>query len=129
MGRPFVIQLVQHARIGVPRLIEDRPQQFRQIQLRYRLGGPRIPPEGQGRGNHRLQLFKIREDLAALFVVLDELGPQLQPGDRRAQIVPDRGQQLRAVLHEAADAGGHGVEGDGGDGDLGRDRSPAAAAR
>ena len=33
-----------------------------------------------------------------LLIVLDELGAQFQPGDRRAQIMADRGQQLGAVL-------------------------------
>ncbi len=38
---------------------------------------------------------------------------QAQPGDRRAQIVADRGEHLRAVVDQPPDAGAHPVEGAG----------------
>ena len=51
-------------------------------------------------------------------VVLDELRAQAQPRDRRAQVVADRGQHLRAVVDQAPHPVAHPVEGAGDGEDL-----------
>ena len=60
MRWPLVIQFVQHPRVGIPGLIQDRAQQFGQIDRRHQLGGARIPPKGESRGNHGLQFLWLR---------------------------------------------------------------------
>ena len=120
MRRSLVAQLFRQIRMRVPGFIEDGPKQFREVERRHRFGRPSIASERQRGGDHRFQFLEVSEDFATLLVVLDELGPQLQPCDRRSQIVSDRGQQLGPILHEPANTAGHGVECGGGHGDLGR---------
>ena len=102
----------------IRRLVHDGAAQRREVDGRSRFRRRVVAREGEGGGDHLLHLVEVGEHLPPLLVVVHELGAQPQPRDGRAQVVADRGQHLRAVRHEAADALGHLVEGARGDGDL-----------
>ncbi len=87
-----------------------------------RLFGRIVAREGKGRFDHALHVVEVGQHLVALLLVLDELGAQPQAGDRRAQVVRDGRQHLRAVLDEAANALLHLVEGARGPAHLHRSR-------
>ncbi len=69
-----------------------------------------VADEGQGRLHEAVHLVEVAQGRGPRPLVLDELGAQAQPGDRRAQVVADGGEHLRAVVDEAAHAGAHPVE-------------------
>ena len=102
----------------IRRLVEHGAAERREVERHRGLGGRLVAGEGEGRRDHRFHLVEVGQHPPPLLLVLQELGAEAEAGDRRAEVMADRRQHLRAVADEAADAPGHGVEGAGGGGDL-----------
>ena len=96
--------------VHVDGFVENGAQLFGEIEPYHRLLHRGVAPERHRGTHHRLQFVQIGQHAAALALVLDEFDAQPETGDGRAQVVPDGGQHQGAILHEAADAGRHGVE-------------------
>ena len=77
--------------------------------------------------HHRFHLPQVPFEFRAQFVVVEQLGAQAHPGDRRLEIVRHRGEHPRAVLDQADQPRLHRVEGAGGAAHFRRARLPAAA--
>ncbi len=92
-------------------LVGDGAHQAREVDRGERFVGGDVAAELQRGADHGQQLVEVRLHLGAQFLILDELGAQLQPCDRRLEVVADGGEHEGAVGDEAADARGHGVEG------------------
>ena len=56
-------------------------------------------------------LVEVAQHLRSRGLVLDELRPQAQARDGRAQVVADRRQHAGSILHHAPDALAHAVQG------------------
>ena len=106
MFRAVIGDLVSH----VGELIGDQLQRGRDIDQRHGFELAVVAQEGEHGFQHRAHLVEIAQHAAAMHVVLDEFGAQPHPGDRRAQIVADRGQHLGAVVDQGGDALPHPVE-------------------
>ena len=101
IGHPF-----RHIR----ELIGDELQRARDVGQRRRREPAVVAQERQHLFQHRAHLVEIGKHAAAMRRVLDELGAQAHPRDRRAQIVADRGEHPGAIIHQSGDALAHAVE-------------------
>ena len=130
MRRAVIGQPRRRVRPRVPRLIQHGAQQLGQIELTRParvLSASR--PNASVADTIASSSSRSASILPPLLFVFHELGAKLQARDRRPQVVADRGQHDRPVLHETADAGGHRVEGRGRGRHLGSGRPRAAAGR
>ena len=100
------------ARAGIRRLFAHRLQQRRQIERRRFLDFRFVPRERQRRLDHPLHIVEVGDRLPLLLLVLDQLGAQSEPGQRRPQVVRNRRQHLGAVADELLQALLHAVEGE-----------------
>ena len=102
--------LAGHRAPGVGIVGGEASQQGRQIDGGRPFVGRLVPGEGEGRVEHGPHLVEIGGGLLPLLPILDELRPQPQACQHGAEIVRDRGEQQRAVVHQAANARGHAIE-------------------
>ena len=114
----FVGQAGVGAGACVGGFVDDGAEQGREVEAGCGFGAGDVATEGEGCGDHGFEFIEVEEHFAALFVVFHPFGAEFEPGDRCSQVVADGGEQESTVGDEAADAGGHSVEGGSGGGDF-----------
>ena len=84
--------------------------QRRQVQRHRRFAHHVVASELQSGGDHRFHFVQVDQHLLPLFFIIDEFGAQFEARDRRAQIVRNRRQHVRAIVHEGLQAALHQIE-------------------
>ncbi len=93
-------------------IVADRLDHRREVHeaVAVRIPSLAVAHEGERRFHEAVHLVEVAQGGGPRVLVLDEFGTKPQAGDRRAQVVADRGEHLRAVVDQPPHPGPHPVE-------------------